>query len=171
MLPYHNDNRVQITKPTLCFKWCCCYNKTWHMSIFNRFFKIISRGSTYSVNDSGMWGCLWLTVIAWPFKRLQNNYTALDNLPHITAFAPPSCIWRHDMATLFTLLALCEKNPPVPLIRPCKGELLYFSCRSSEQVAEQTAQCQWFKTPWLSCDIIVIIMPHNPVFVVIIISF
>ena len=70
--------------------------------------------------------------------------------------------WRQEMETFFTLLALCEGNPPVTgsLSAQWTSNAVFWGFLSSylEQPVEQTAEWGWIKTPWRSCEISVIIV-------------
>ena len=68
--------------------------------------------------------------------------------------------WRHQMETVFSLLALCAGNSPVPGEFPAQRPVtrrfdIFFDLRLNKRLSKQSRGC-WFETPsrplWRHCN-------------------
>ena len=64
--------------------------------------------------------------------------------------------WRHGMGKLFTLLALCEGNPPMtggfPSQRIVMPNFDTFFDISPNRLLNKQSKCRWIEAPEHSCD-------------------
>ena len=68
--------------------------------------------------------------------------------------------WLEGIESISELLALCDGNPPVtggfPSQRASNTGFGVFFDVSQNELLSKHLICQWFETPWCSCDVTVI---------------
>ena len=93
------------------------------------------------------------------FAYLGHITEEINKARHYRTFAQAMHTWwRHQMET-FSLLALCEINPPVtsgfPSQKPVTQSFgVLFGGRLNKRLNQQW-MCQWFETPWCPRDVTV----------------
>ena len=106
--------------------------------------------SSLKARDSSEKACLFLKLWLVPCRLIGSAVRCQE-------ICRP--IWRHQMETFFTLLALCEGNPLVtggfPSQRPVTRSFdVFFDLRLNKLLSKKSRR-RWFETPsrslWLHC--------------------
>ena len=151
---------------------------------FPRYWPFVRGIHRSSVNSpqKGQWrGALMFTLISAWINGGVNNREAGDLRRHrahydvtvmsLDWFNP---WWRHAMETVYSLLTLCEGNPPITDGFPSQrvvnaGSEIFFAVSVNKRL-NKPSSCRWFETSWrwshktctwLRCVLYVVVLRHG----------